>query len=146
MNTHHKISLVAAILVPGVAQILRKNPRVLDGLLFLLGLGALLGIMFFLLFLPFHAEPLEHFVGLSVFDPVDIYPLSFKTSLAMPETMIPMHADDQPLLVRQPHFWKLLLAYTGLYVICATLSGWDVWKAVSTKQPAAGSRQPERER
>lgn len=134
LNTHQKISLVLAILVPGVPQILRKTPRVLDGLLFLLGLGALLGILFFLLFLPFHAEPLEHFVGLSVFDPVDIYPLSFNASLAVPETMIPMQAGDQPLLVRQPHFWKLLSAYIGLYVICAAISGWDVWKAVSSRQ------------
>lgn len=131
MNTYHNIFLFIAVLVPGLPQILRQKPRLLDGLLFLLGIGTLLGIIISLVFLPFHAEPLEHFVGLSVFEPTDIYPLQIKASAESPETLIPIHAGDEPLLVRQPHFWKLFSAYISLYVICALFSFWEQWKLKS---------------
>jgi hypothetical protein len=129
LETHRKISLVLAIFVPGLPQFLRKKPRVLDGMVFLLGLGALLGIILFLLFLPSHAKPLENFVGLNVFDPTDIYPLQIKASVESPETLIPIYAGDKPLLVRQPYFWELLSAFIGLYVVCSGFSGWDQWKS-----------------
>jgi hypothetical protein len=89
----------------------------------------LLGIILFLLFLPFHAKPLEHFVGLSVFEPTDFYPLQFKAFVEPSETLIPIHASDEPLFVQQPHFWKLLSAYIGLYLACAVVSGRDQWRS-----------------
>jgi hypothetical protein len=124
-----RISLVMAIIAPGLPQILRNKPRLLDGMLFLLGVSALLGAIGFLLLLPIHDDPLEHFFGLSVFDPAEIYPLHINAFAESPETLIPIQPENEPLLIQQPFFWELLYAYISLYVICAGISFWDQWKS-----------------
>ncbi len=126
----HRISLVMAIIAPGLPQILRKKPRLWDGILFVFGVSALLGAIGLLFMLSTHAAPLEHFFGLSVFDPVDVYPLQISASAeSSASLLIPIQPENEPLLIRQPFFWELLYIHIGLYVICAAISFWGQWKS-----------------
>ncbi len=117
--------MLLACLFPGFPQLLRAEPRLRDGLLFLVGGSALIGAIGLLFFWPVHDAPLENFFWLSVADMAEIYPLHLTPAVQAAGTVQPILPDGGHLLVRIPFFWQALGVYCGLYMICAALSLWD---------------------
>jgi len=124
----NRFGLVPAFLFPGLPQLLRPQPRLQDGIVFLVGVGSLIGWIWFLFVLPVHNAPLENFYWLSVMDLAEIYPLHLTSAIQAAGDVQPILPDNAYLLVRFPFFWESFACYCGLYAICAGISVWDYRK------------------
>ena len=119
------MKMLLAFIFPGFPQLLRAESRLRDGVLFLLGVGSLVGIIGLLFFLPVHNGPLENFLWLSVADMAEIYPLHLTPAVQAAGNIQPILPENTHLLVRIPFFWQGMALYCGVYAICAALSLWD---------------------
>jgi hypothetical protein len=120
--------IILAFLFPGLLQLLRPKPRLRDGILFLLGVGSLIGWIGFLFLLPIHDAPLENFFWFKITDLAEIYPLHFMPAVEAAVTIEPILPADEYLLVRTAFFWEFFAVYCVLYAACAGLSAWDHWR------------------
>lgn len=120
-----------AFLFPGVLQLWRVKPRVRDGVLFLLGIGSFIGIIWLVVSWPVHHAPLENFFWLNIPDLAEIYPLHVSPAVQAAGTIQPILPDNTHLLVRIPMFWPTLAGYGGVYLLCSALSFWEYGHAGS---------------
>jgi len=118
-----------AFLFPGFPQLLRIESRLRDGVLFLLGVGSLIGVIRLLFSWPTHDGPLENFFWVNVADMAEIYPLHLTPAALAAGNIQPILPNGSHLLVRIPLFWQTLALYCGVYIICAALSLWDYGKS-----------------
>ena len=124
----HRLSLLLALIVPGLPQLLSKNrPRFLPGsLLCLFGTGALINMavsLFIFISSHFNSKAFDIHYPNVFFNPFTAYP-QITPSAESPEKLI------------QHFFWELLYACIFLYVVCAIISFWEQWRqySVSSKQ------------
>jgi hypothetical protein len=124
----NRLGMIPALLLPGLPQLLRPQPRLRDGVLFLLGVGALVGWIAFLFLLPIHDAPLETFFWFTINDLAEIYPLHLMPDVEAAGNLEPILPEDEYLLVRVPFFWECFIGYCMLYAVCAGISVRTHWK------------------
>lgn len=124
----NRFGMFLAFLLPGLPQLLRPQPRLRDGILFLLGVGSLIGWIGFLFLLPIHDAPLENFFWFKIADLAEIYPLHLVPAVEAAGTVEPILPADEYLLARVSFFWEFFTVYCVLYAVCAGVSVWNHWK------------------
>jgi hypothetical protein len=125
---NYRAGMGLAVFFPGLPQMLRQQPRLAHGALFLLGSGSLLGLIGLLALLPIQGDPLESFFWISLPDLAEIYPIHLRPGIQAEGSAGPILAPSVPLIVRQPFFWRTFSLYCGIYALCAGISAWNHWK------------------
>ncbi len=121
-----RLSLLLALITPGLPQVLSRKQLFGGSILFLFGTGALISIMISV-YSGGNIRAFDAIFGSAVPNFSAIYPLHISPSIASSDNLIPIHPEGEPLFV-QPFFWELLYTCIILYVVCAMISFWHQWK------------------
>jgi hypothetical protein len=124
----HRLSLLLALITPGLPQVLGRKQLLLGSILFLFGTGALISIMISVYISDGDIRTFDAIYAISAPNLSNIYPLHISPSIASSDNLIPIYPEGEPLY-DQSFFWELLYTCITLSVFCAIISFWDQWKS-----------------
>jgi len=128
-----RLSLLLALVGPGLPQILSKKHILVGSLLLFFGTGALLNMAMGPLSLSnadIHTFDIFHAIAIPNLS--NAYPLDIDPAIASANNLTPIHPVGEPWFV-QPLYRELLVIHIILYVVCAIVSFRHQWKIQGTK-------------
>lgn len=129
-----RLSLLLALVTPGLPQIFSKKHILVGSLLFFFGTGALFNLAMGPIYLSdADIQTFDVLHAIAIPNLSDLYPLNIAPSVAAATNLTPIHPVGEPWFV-QPLYQELLSIHIILYIGCAILSCWHQWKTQKMKQ------------
>ena len=123
-----RVSLAAAVVVPGLPQILSRKHLFLAGIVFLLGTGAIVNMVLGPIFLSGdEIKAFDVFYAVAIPNLSNIFPMRIDPGIASSQNLTPILREEELTFV-QPLYWELLTVHIILYIGCALISVRDQWK------------------